>query len=138
MYNMALPYVQILAAAIISMVIGFIWYARPVFGDAWIKWSGIDKKKMDAGKKKMPILMIVQLISAIILAAVMSVILTATAAASVKEGLVMASWIWLGFITTTLIGSVLWEGKPVRLFVLNAAFHLVNLLVVAVILVSWT
>src|SRR3989344_6144047 len=123
---MALPYVQILVCAIASMAVGFIWYAPPVFGNMWMKWTGLDPKKMESGKKKMPVMMIVQFIFAVVLATIMSMMLTETAVATVTEGLSLGFWLWLGFVTTVLIGSVLWEGKPVKLFVLNSAYHLVN------------
>ncbi len=36
----------ILAAALVPMIIGFIWYNPKVFGKAWIKESGLDEEKM--------------------------------------------------------------------------------------------
>ena len=36
----------ILAAALVPMIIGFIWYNPKVFGNAWIKASGLDEEKM--------------------------------------------------------------------------------------------
>ena len=36
----------ILVAALVPMIIGFIWYNPKVFGKAWIKASGLDEEKM--------------------------------------------------------------------------------------------
>ena len=47
-------------------------------------------------------------------------------------------WLWLGFFASaTLLGSVLWEGKSWKLYILNAAYWLVNLAVMATILALW-
>ena len=55
----------------------------------------------------------------------------------VYTGILLALLAWLGFIVTTSLGSVLWEGKPVSLYVLNILFHLVNLVVMGLILGAW-
>ncbi|MDX2171787.1 MAG: DUF1761 domain-containing protein [Bacteroidota bacterium] len=36
----------VLVAALVPMLIGFIWYNPKVFGKAWIKASGLDEEKM--------------------------------------------------------------------------------------------
>ena len=36
----------ILAAALVPVIIGIIWYNPKVFGNAWIKASGLDEEKM--------------------------------------------------------------------------------------------
>jgi hypothetical protein len=49
----------------------------------------------------------------------------------------LAFWVWLGFSAPLLLGSFLWEGRPLRLWVLNAAYRLVELIVMAAILAVW-
>lgn len=36
----------ILVAALVPMIVGFIWYNPKVLGNAWIKASGLDEEKM--------------------------------------------------------------------------------------------
>ena len=49
----------------------------------------------------------------------------------------IAFWTWLGFIATTMLGSVLWEGKSFKLYALNVFYYLVSLFVMALILTFW-
>ena len=58
-------------------------------------------------------------------------------ATNIAGALAAAFWIWLGFVATVILGGVLWEGKPWKLYFLNAAYYLVNLAVIAVILALW-
>ena len=38
-------------------------------------------------------------------------------------------WIWLGFIIPVLLGSILWEGKPFELYLINMLYWLIGLVV---------
>ena len=58
-------------------------------------------------------------------------------AVAVTDALSLGFWLWLGFMAPILIGSVLWEGKSCKLFVLNGAHWLLAILAMAVILVLW-
>jgi len=49
-------------------------------------------------------------------------------------GLDLGFTMWIGFIAPIMFGIVLWERKPVRLYLLNVMFQLISLLVMAVIL----
>jgi hypothetical protein len=49
----------------------------------------------------------------------------------------LAFFIWLGFYAPTMMGAVLWEGKPWKLYLINIAHYLVALIIAACILVAW-
>lgn len=53
-----------------------------------------------------------------------------------KTNLTIAFWIWLGFIATVNLGSVLWEDKSWKLYAINVGYYLVTLLIGAVI-IGW-
>ena len=55
-----------------------------------------------------------------------------------QAGLMAGFWNWLGFIAPVTLGSVLWEGKPWKLWVLNNSYQLLTLLLMGVILATWT
>jgi len=58
-------------------------------------------------------------------------------AATAMDGIILGFWVWIGFLATTQIGSVLWEGKPVKLYLINTLHYLVALAVMATILAVW-
>jgi hypothetical protein len=58
-------------------------------------------------------------------------------AETVGEGVEIGFLIWLGFVATILLTTVLYEQKPLRLFGLNAAFNLISLAVMGALLAVW-
>lgn len=131
-------FVAVLAAAIASMVIGFLWYG-PLFGKQWISlmgWGKMTKAQMDKMKKSAGKGYAVMFITALVMAYVLAHIVSYAGATTALEGAQAGFWVWLGFVATIALGSVLWEGKPIKLYYLNAAYHLVNLAVMGAILVA--
>src|SRR2546428_11828575 len=47
-------YIAVIVATIVSFVIGGIWYARPVFGKAWMAGLGKTEADMGAMRKRAP------------------------------------------------------------------------------------
>ena len=126
--------VAVLVASIVAMIVGFVWYG-PLFGKTWAKLMKIDMSK---GKKKgMAKGMIAMFIAVIITNCVLSQVLAFAGAVTLSDALMVGFWVWLGFYATTLLGTVLWEGKPVKLYILQTAHYLVSLLVMSAILAVW-
>ena len=134
---MAINYIAIVVSAIVSMIIGSLWYSPLLFGNLWMKLQGFSKKDMGKAKQKgMGKLYLAAFIGSLLTAGVLGYLIDMVGK-SVSSGILIALLAWLGFIVTTLLGSVLWEGKPVSLYVLNILFHLVNLVVMGLILGMW-
>jgi hypothetical protein len=134
---MAVNYLAILVASIVSMAIGFLWYG-PLFGKLWMSWMNLNKKKIDESKQKgMAKYYVAAFIGTFVTNLVLAGTLTYIGARDVLDGVALAFWLWLGFIATTTLSSVLWEGKPVKLYLLNNAHNLVSIIVAAIILVLW-
>lgn len=130
-------YAAVLVAAIISMIIGGFWYSPILFGKAWMKLSGISEEQMKEGKKRMGKAYVVTFITLLIMAYVLSHIVYAFGAATISGGLQAGFWVWLGFIATTMLGPVLWMGKPVKLYILDTGHYLVAALLMGAILALW-
>lgn len=133
----AVNYLAVLVAAIVGFFVGFVWYAQPVFGKMWMQWSGISDKKMKDGKKSMGLLMLGGFISQLVMAYVIAMLVGFTGATTFVTGMITAFWAWLGFVATVLLGSVLWEGKPFKLYILNAAHYIVVMALMGGILAVW-
>lgn len=91
----------------------------------------------EKGQKGMAKTYIVMVISTLVTSFVLAHFVDYVQALTVMEAVTLGFWIWLGFLATSQIGSVLWEQKPVKLYLLNTLYYLVNLCVMAVILAVW-
>jgi hypothetical protein len=135
-------YWAVIVAAIASMVIGFLWYG-PVFGKMWSRLMGWSEQAMADMKAKggmgssYLIMFIGSLVMAYVLAHSLIFAATFTQTSGVSAGLVVGFWNWLGFIAPVTLGSVLWEKKSWKLWILNNAYYLVTLLVMGIILAHW-
>jgi hypothetical protein len=128
-----LNYVAVLLAAIAAMIIGALWYSPLLFVKAWLKEAGLSEKDMKKGMSPMAAMgvgFLVQLLAAYVLAHFLVIVQPD----SMQEALQAGFWVWLGFIATTQIGSVLWEMKSLKYFAINAAHTLVSMLVMAAVL----
>tara|TARA_B100000315_G_C14350442_1_gene483739 strand:+ start:388 stop:786 length:399 start_codon:yes stop_codon:yes gene_type:complete len=125
--------IAVLVAAIGSMVVGMLWYG-PLFGQKWVKLMGWNKaeakKKQEAGKKSLVYAFIGTLVTAYVLA----MFIGNLGASGPRAGAIVGFWIWLGFLATSQVGRVLWEGSPKQLYYLNTFFNLVNLAVMGAII----
>ncbi len=131
-------YLAVLVSAIAAMVIGGLWYSPILFGKLWMKLSNITKKQIEEAKKKgMSKSYIVMFIATLVMSYILAHFVDYVEATTVIEAIQLAFWVWLGFIVTVLISSVLWEGKPTKLFLLNIFHYLVTLGVMSIILTLW-
>lgn len=131
-------YLAVLVAGIVSFVIGGLWYSPILFGNVWVKLSKFTKKDMEAAQKKgMTKLYIIQFIVSLLMACILAHFAAYLTAETFIDSLQLAIWSWLGFIVPVQIGSVLWECRPVKLFLINTSHYLVALIIMAAIIVAW-
>ncbi len=71
------------------------------------------------------------------MAAVLSYASRYFAAVTVIDALVLAFWMWLGFVAVVQAGAYVWEGKPVLQFVFNAVYMLALVCLMSLVLVLW-
>ncbi len=135
--QISVNYTAIVAAAVINMVLGFIWYG-PLFGKQWIKMNGITKEDMERSKKEgMTKSYAIAIVGALVMAYVFSHFLVVGNAATISDGATVGFWLWLGFIATTTVGGMLWGKKPFNLFLLENGYYLVLLVINGALLAVW-
>lgn len=131
-------YWAVIAAAVVNMVVGFLWYG-PVFGKPWRREMGVAEGKM-AGKS-MGWTYFLLLVSSLVMSYVLAHALVFGNAylmmSGAAAGLQGAFWYWLGFIAPVLLGAVLWENKSWKLWFINAGYYLVALMVMGAVLATW-
>ncbi|MBI5226414.1 DUF1761 domain-containing protein [Candidatus Micrarchaeota archaeon] len=122
----------IVIAAVIQMVVGFLWYSPMLFGNAWMKMSGI---KMDQKQKPdMMMPMVWMFLGTLVLSFVLSGFVGYAGAKGLVDGAFVGVMAWIGFIATTTVHTVLFENKPFKLYLLNNGHYLVGLALAGAVL----
>ena len=127
-------YLAVAAAAVASYIIAAIWYGA-IFAKIWMRLTGI------TDMKPAPLNMVLMLISSFVMAYVLhhSIVFgdAYLKTSGISGGLSGAFFLWLGFIATTTLATKLYEKKPWGLWILDNAFWLISLSVMATILSVW-
>jgi hypothetical protein len=142
MPHIEINYLAIVVAVVANFVLGFLWYT-PLFGKVWAKEHGFDTtKKPPAGAfaKGMILMVIGNFLMAYVFAhniAVWNPVtwgLPASEMSPMANAFTAAIFTWLGSFVPTDLSTVAWEMKSWKLFFINTGYHLVALIVVALIL----
>lgn len=123
-------FLAILIAAAAYFLLGAVWYSTNIFGQSWQHEAGVVP-----GKEHSFFSYIGEFIVDLVIAYVLALFIHLIDANAISEGLLVALWIWIGFIATYHVSSMLWGRKTFRSFVINGGFSLVGLLLMSVILV---
>lgn len=131
-------YLALLVAAIAAFAVGALWYG-PLFGKPWRALMNIPEGAPGMGSMKMPPMqaMVGGFIATLVLTFVLSMFIGAFGVTTALGAVVLAVWIWLGFIASVMLNSVFYEGRPWKLYFINASHYLVALVVAALILALW-
>ncbi len=136
MESIAVNYWAVLVAAAVNFTVGVLWYG-PLFGKTWMALEGITPEGMKSMKLTPAQAMALGFISTLVMAFVLGHFANVWNAMGVAGAFALTFWVWLGFIVTTLAGSVLWEGKSLKLFLLNIVYQFIALFASAFVLVYW-
>ena len=135
--------IAVIVAAILSFIIGGIWYAGPVFGKAWMAALGKTEADKEAMRKQAPKGFAAGLIGAFISSLVLAIFLEYGRLAnvglpgSVGGGLVVGFLAWFGFLMTTTVSGAIFEGRPSKLVGINVGFTFVSYLIMGLIQGIW-
>ncbi len=134
----AINYIAVVLATLSSMVVGSIWYTPKVFGNYWMKKSGVTP----SGNSKdaiRPIIVtvLVSFITAWVLAGAAWISFDFYGGSFLVNALVTAAILWAGFTAARFVTHDQFDGRPAGLTVLNSAHELVTVLIMALIIGVW-
>lgn len=127
MDNVQIDFVTVIVAAALNMLIGYLWYSKWLFGHEWAKLCQHSKKEHCMDKSCLLYTAIVSLVIAYFLAFFQSYLGITT----VTDGMFVGFCIWLGFVATTQVSSVIWCKRPFKLFAINTGARLLSYLVMS-------
>ncbi len=130
-------WLAIVLAGVSSMVVGSIWYVPGVFGNAWMRMTGV---KMDRklSSNEMVVMyggsLLASFITAFILAHVTNLSYEFYDKEFLESALTTGFWLWLGFTAARFLVHDLFEGRRKKLFLINAGHELATIMVMALII----
>ena len=135
-----LNYYAVALCAVLSMVVGFIWYG-PLFGRLWLEIIGANVKDIKARKEMQkaagPLYLVQFLLS------LFQVIVLATYISGLPqgEGLQQSLWIWAAFVMPICAGSAMWNNDSRKVactrFLLQGGYQLILFVMFGLILTMW-
>jgi len=125
----------VLVAAIVTFILGGLWYTRSLFGNPWMKLVGKSEDELRKGAR--PTNYVIAFISGLITAYVLALIVGYAGSTTVWGGAGIGALCWLGFAGATSYLHNLFAGRPARLWAIDSGYSLVCFILAGVILAIW-
>jgi Protein of unknown function (DUF1761) len=130
------PWLQILVAAIAYFALGMIWYMPNTLGNTWAAGHKIDMSNKDEMKKKLPMMMggtfALNLVMAFGMGLMVHGMQSTMCMAGMKNGLFIG-----GFVAAAIGINYLYTGKSIKLWLIDAGYHVVGITLMGIILSVW-
>lgn len=133
---MKINYLAVVASAALYWILGGLWYA--LFTGPFVRlmrWTPEDMARIENESHAMELAgaFVVSLLTAYALAHFVRL----TNSRGALDGIKTASLAFLGFVLTTNLSSVLFESRPLGLYLINNGYHLVGFLLMGALLAAW-
>jgi len=134
--------IPVIAAAVINMAIGMLWYSPFVLGKLWIKSMGQPgvqegKTTEESRQGANPLIYVFNTIASLVFAYVLAHIMKFASISSFADGIIIGFWVWLGFVVTTVLPGYLYERRPKILYFIFILYQLVAICLMGGLLAIW-
>ena len=135
---MKINYPAVFVSALAYWALGALWYSPLLFERPFVALKGWTPEQVEAARAashagEVGAALAVSLLTAYVLAHFVKF----TGAESARTGALAGFWLWLGFVATTNLSTVLFEGRPAGLYLINNGYHLAGLLGMGAMLAAW-
>ena len=133
---MQINYPAVLVAGILHWILGAVWYG--IFSTKFIEliaWTPEQLKAVESQNHAKEY--ILAFLSSLVLVYILAHFIQYTKATTVAGGLQTAFWLWLGFIVTTQLATVIFEGRKPGLYLLNIGYQFVACMAAGALLAIW-
>jgi hypothetical protein len=130
----------VLASAVATMVLGFLWYSPMLFARPWTILMGYDpddKAKLAELQKSAGPSYGLSFIASLVAAAVLGKIIALARASTALYGMEIGLAVWLGFVTTVQLTNSMFTRQPAKLYAINTGYQMVCYLAMGAIMGAW-
>lgn len=129
-----LNFVAIVVSAVIVWMLGALWYSPVLFAKPWVAIVG---RQMGEKPKGVYVGMIGSLIGDLFLCFVLAHIIRWAGAEGWMGGAHIGLLMWAGFNAAVMFPQSIYEGRPLKYFLINTGYWLVSLVIVGAVLAVW-
>ena len=135
---MKIKYPAVIVATLIHFILGGLWYSPLLFGNKFIQFIGWSPAKLDEiGNQSHAKEYVIAFLTSAVLVYILAHFVQYTGAKGIAGGMQTGLWLWLGFVVTTQLATVIFEQRPLGLYLLNVGYQLVGCLICGAILAIW-
>jgi hypothetical protein len=127
-------WLAVIIAAVAGWLVGAVWYS--VLSKQWLAAQGktMETAKQDAAGQSLPVLLIIVFVANLIMAVMLSGIMTHVGPFTVRSGMISGALIWFGFVITAIATNYAFQGRKPMLTVIDGGYWLAVLLVIGGVL----
>jgi hypothetical protein len=123
-------------AAILHWILGAVWYG--VFSSKFVElmaWTPAQLAAIESQSHTRDYTL--AFVSSLVLTYILAHFVQYTKATNLTGGLQTGFWLWLGFVVTTQLATVIFEGRKPGLYLLNIGYQFVACLAAGALLAIW-
>ena len=125
--------VPVVVATIAAALVSGIWYSPMLFGKQWVALRS-EALHVAPDAYIAPWKPIVEIIREVVVAYVITRLVSELKIRRFSSALVFGFWVWMGFPVAMLVGASLWDNKPWALSLIHGGDWLTKMLVMSTVI----
>ncbi len=132
MQFLAVNWLAVLVAAVVNMMIGFLWYG-PLFSATFLRLIGKREEEIEAS----PVVYLLGFVMGLVTTYVLAVVIGSAGVATWWGGAATGAVVWIAIGALTSANTILYEDRPVGLWLLFSSYQLVVLTIAGILFAVW-
>ena len=133
----SLNYLAIIVGIIINQALGAAWYSA--LGKPWMAGVGLTMEDLEAmkGTARQWYPYVVSAVSALVFTLGLALVIQGMGAEDVVDGLILGLLAAIGFIATSYATTYSFEGRSLKIFLINIGYPVISYAIIGVLLAVW-
>ena len=133
----SLNYLAIIVGIIINQALGAAWYSA--LGKPWMAGVGLTMEDLEAmkGTARQWYPYVVAAVSALVFTLGLALVIQGMGAEGVVDGLILGLLAAIGFIATSYATTYSFEGRSLKIFLINIGYPVISYAIIGVLLAVW-